>query len=1073
MGDVAGAGISSLHCVISTVTSSGWAGADLKKFFEDYFAHLRRTSLDEKTEHTDRGALETLLQAIAAKQNRNNRVVHEPGRQGDKGAPDFKVMQSAQIVGYVENKKIDDDLLRVAKGEQIARYSKLSGNILLTDYLQFILIENGKIAERATLAYSTDLIGRTGLADSRIAEVQGLIEKFFSVAPTGIGRSQQLALALAARSRLLRDFLGEELLRQGRDHTEGRLFGLFQVFRDQIFHELTTAEFADAFAQMLGYGLFLARLNSGSQAVTLQNARQFVPGAFSLIRELVDFIGVLDQSEYRDVRWVVEEVLSIVNGLDLAAIHQDLSFRNRKATRGVRAGSEEEHRLFERDPFIYFYEDFLKHYDKETRKGRGVYYTPPPVVNFIVRAIDDILKDTFQLPDGLADNRNVTVLDFACGTGTFLLEVFQQVFANIGGPEAGRADPMVRQHFLRNMFGFEYLIAPYTIAHLKLSQYLQDQGHPLQGDERLRVYLTNTLEPVQPQRNFLLPAVSAEVEAAQRVKDRNILVITGNPPYSGESRNKGDWIARAISGYKFTVETDAEGNEFKQPLGERNPKWLNDDYVKFIRFAQLKMDAAEEGIVGIITNHSWLDNPTFRGMRQSLMRSFEQIYVFDLHGSGKKKERAPDGSKDENVFDIEQGVAISVFVKRKGIERGVWRGDLWGRRLDKYSWLANGSLRAAARTLIEPAAPHYLIAHQEAALRTEYEVGAAIPEIFVEGGTGIITKRDSLAIQYSEDEIWSVVREFSSLSVSDARERFSLPDDVRDWKVADAQADVLLDGPDRRMIKRILYRPFDDRFTYYTGRSRGFLGWPVERLNRHFGGGNVALITSRLTKGETFRHVQVTDKMNEVIVMSSITSNNGFTYPLRLHSDTGAGSENLSTKFRAFIDAKYSHHYSPEEILGYIYAILHAPAYRRRYAEFLRIDFPRIPFADSQADFDALSAHGWSLVEAHLLRRYPRRRLADFHGKGTQVVEFVRYAEADNTVAINDTQRFGPVPKDVWNLHIGGYQVLEKYLKSRKGRVLSLDEINHVSAVADSLAFTIEQMAKIDGAYKRAFPDAG
>lgn len=522
----------------------------MKLLLERYFDALRKTSLDEKTEHTDRGALEALLQALALQQNRHNRVVHEPGRQCDKGAPDFKIMQASQIVGYVENKRIDDDLVRVAKSEQIARYSKLSGNILLTDYLQFVWIKDGKVAQRAMLGYSTELMGRGGPTEPRVAEVTALLDGFFSVPPIGIGRSRQLALALAARSRLLRDFLGDELLRQAREHTEGRLFGLFQVFRDQVFHELTTAEFADAFAQMLAYGLFLARLNA-TQDVTLQNARQFVPGSFSLIRELVDFLGVLDQPEYRDVRWVVEEVLSIVNGLDLAAIHQDLSFRNRKAGRGVRAGSEEEHRLFERDPFIYFYEDFLKAYDKDTRKGRGVYYTPPPVVNFIVRAIDDILKDTFGLPDGLADSRNVTVLDFACGTGTFLLEVFQQVFANIGGPEAGRADPMVRQHFLRNMFGFEYLIAPYTIAHLKLSQYLRDQGHPLQGNERLQVYLTNTLEPVQPQRNLLLPAVSAEVEAAQRVKDQPILVITGNPPYSARSKNKGTWIKAQVKAYEI------------------------------------------------------------------------------------------------------------------------------------------------------------------------------------------------------------------------------------------------------------------------------------------------------------------------------------------------------------------------------------------------------------------------------------------------------------------------------------------------------------------------------------------
>jgi predicted helicase len=404
-----------------------------------------------------------------------------------------------------------------------------------------------------------------------------------------------------------------------------------------------------------------------------------------------------------------------VNALDLPAIHNDLSFKHRRAiSRRVRARDEEEHRLFERDPFIYFYEDFLAKYDAKMKKSRGVYYTPPPVVNFIVRAIDDILKDTFGITDGLADHQRVTVLDFACGTGTFLLEVFQQIFENIGGADSGKANLIVRDHMLRNVYGFEYLIAPYTIAHLKLSQYLADRGHPLAIGERLQVFLTNTLEPVEPLKNLLLPAVSREVEEAQKVKEKPILVITGNPPYSGHSKNKGDWTTASIGEYKFTWEKNAAGLDEKKPLGEKNPKWLQDDYVKFIRFAQMKMDGftyktkaldgkpiehsvpgVERGIVGVITNHSWLDNPTFRGMRQSLMRSFEQIYVLDLHGNAKK-ERSPDGSNDQNVFDIEQGVAVSLFVKSPGLERGVWRGDLWGKRLTKYARLAEEALRTVA-----------------------------------------------------------------------------------------------------------------------------------------------------------------------------------------------------------------------------------------------------------------------------------------------------------------------------------------------------------------------------------------
>ena len=453
---------------------------------------------------------------------------------------------------------------------------------------------------------------------------------------------------------------------------------------------------------MLAYGLFLARLNSETRTVSRCTTRgNTCPAPSASSANWSHFLDELHEAEYGDIRWVVEEVLSIVNGLDLAAIHEDLSFRHRKAiSRKVRAADEEEHRLFERDPFIYFYEDYLKAYDPAMRKGRGVYYTPPPIVNFIVRAVDDILKESFGIRDGLADHKRVTVLDFACGTGTFLLEVFERIFDNIGGPDAGRAEPIVREHFLRNIFGFEYLIAPYTIAHLKLSQYLKDQKHPLKDDERLQIFLTNTLEPVAPQANFLLPAISAEVESAQAIKEKPILVITGNPPYSGHSKNKGPWITAQIAKYR-------EG--FPELSKPAQGKWLQDDYVKFIRFAQMKMDGGEyefindrgdvesismvgidQGIVAVITNHSYLDNPTFKGMRKSLMATFNQIYILDLHGSAKKKNLAHLG-KDENVFDIEQGVAIGILVKQPDLRRAVWHADLWGSRIEKYHSAADGT----------------------------------------------------------------------------------------------------------------------------------------------------------------------------------------------------------------------------------------------------------------------------------------------------------------------------------------------------------------------------------------------
>ena len=748
-----------------------------------------------------------------------------------------------------------------------------------------------------------------------------------------------------------------------------------------------------------------------------------------------------------------------MNGLDLAAIHEDLSFRQRKAiSRTVRADDEEEHRLFERDPFIYFYEDFLREYDPAMRKGRGVYYTPPPIVNFIVRAVDDTLKDTFVIPDGLADRKRVTVLDFACGTGTFLLEVFGRIFDNIGGSKAGKADLVVREHILKNLFGFEYLIAPYTIAHLKLSQYLKDEGHPLGVGERLQVFLTNTLEPVEPQANLLLPAITAEVEAAQRVKDRDILVVVGNPPYSGHSKNKGAWITASIAAYR-------EG--FPELSKPAQGKWLQDDYVKFIRFAQMKMDAVDEGVVGIITNHSWLDNPTFKGMRKSLMETFDQIRIIDLHGNAKKKERSPDGSKDENVFDIEQGVAITLLVKGTGAERGVWHADLWGSRLSKYQLAAERTLLTVPWMRLAPREPDWILRPQDIAIADEYRQFKGVPEIFGRLGDpapGFVTTQDEFAISFTRLEAKQKIQTLlATKDEQEARRHFRLCSQEQ-WSYSRAKLE-LPDVDLNASLTEVTYRPFDSRWTLW---NRNVTVHRRERTMRWMQKPNLALLTSRSNKSPDQDQFFISSLPSETKAAESTIQS--YAFPLYVEDS----KESFSPDFRSFLDARYDHHYTPEEVLGYIYAVLYASAYRSRYSEFLRIDFPRIPFPEDAEAFECLSEFGWALVQAHLLRDLPRRKLAEYHGRGGHEVEFVRYSPADGgSVAISAGRSFGPVPEAVWNFHIGGYQVLDKYLKSRRGRTLSLDEIEHVGKVADSLAFTIDQMARIDDAYRAAFPDGG
>ena len=727
--------------------------------FTAYFNAIKSLDAAEATEHTLRGALENLLNAIAAAESPNVTIIHEPKRDKTKlGAPDFKIKLNETILGYLETKPIGENLDTVLQSAQIAKYKRLSGNLILTDYLEWLWLRDGRIIKRETLCYPSDAGNRKARLDPDKAEkVATLIADFLSVPPDKLGNTNTLSRALAVRCHDLRDFLLEELERQEKEHQEGRLYGLYAVFKKEVFQELALKEFADAFAQTLGYGLFLAKLNAGElTAVTLGNAKRHIPTNFALLRELVNFLDELDQDEYRGIRWLVEEILSIMNALDLTAIHEDLAFTKRQSRQS--APTEDERLLFAKDPYVYFYEDFLKAYDKDTRKGRGVYYTPPPVVNFIVRAVNDILKDTFGISNGLADRKRVTVLDFATGTGTFLLEVLQQIFETVS--EGIRAQ-IVKEHVLKNLYGFEYLIAPYTVAHLKLSQFLNDKGYAMQPGERLNIYLTNTLEPIEPQRNLLLPALSREVEAAQAIKDKPILVITGNPPYSGHSKNKGKWITDLIDTYK-----QVDG----KPLGEKNPKWLQDDYVKFIRFAQWKMEQVEEGVVGIITNHSFLDNPTFRGMRQSLMHTFNRMYLMDLHGNTKKKERTPEGGKDENVFDIEQGVAISLLVKKKGLSPAVYHADLWGNRQGKYRALLETEKDAVEwhGTAFRLTPFHLFIPHN-GALRGGIRTGLAGERDFLRERYWLQTHRDHFAIAYEKSDIEQRVKDMLDKSLKDTR----------------------------------------------------------------------------------------------------------------------------------------------------------------------------------------------------------------------------------------------------------------------------------------------------------------
>ncbi len=999
--------------------------------FDTYFKSLQSHKIDDITEHSHRPALKDLMQNMAGPKIN---ILHEPKREGKFGSPDFKVTATESIIGYIENKKIEENLDKTIKSDQVKKYQSLSDNILLTNYIDWVWIKDGNVQKRETLCFLTDIENKRAKLDPVKAEaVEKLIKAFFSQAPKEIGDAKKLAAALAVRAKLLKDFLLHELMKQEKEHTEGRLYQLYETFKSFIFHELTVTEFADAFAQNLVYGLFLAKLNADIQTINLYNAKRFIPSSFDLIRELVNFLDELDNEEYQETRWIVEEVLTILNNLDLAAIQDTLSFNKKH---------KDKDGFIVNDPYVYFYEDFLAAYDKALRKAKGVYYTPPPVVNFIVRAIDDILVDTFKIKDGLADRNKVTLLDFATGTGTFLVEVLQQIFEKLP-KDSGKKDLLIKEHVLKNLFGFEYLIAPYTIAHLKLSQFIKDNGYELKGKERFQIYLTNTLEPIPSQIKIpLLPALTEESKQAQSVKDKPILVVTGNPPYSYESKNPSQifryedkvtssglkkvktkqitWIGGKINDYKFV-----DGRKIQ----ERNLKGLQDDYVKFIRFAQDKMEMVEEGIVGIITNHRFLTNPTFRGMRQSLMKTFDQMYFIDLHGSNKPKEYSPDGSNDANVFDIEQGVAISLFIKKKGLIKKVYHTDFWGSRVNKYKRTLEDKIGNIEWTDVKATAPFYLFTPQNEVLKLQYESGISISEIFKVNNVGVVTSDDKTLRDFDPNFLMQKVKKKHLVS-------------------------------DYNFIKNFCCSPFDQRFIYYNTE---LIDRPRENIMKHLVPYNFALVVSKQVKND-FKHIFVTNGITAKNFLDTAGSfGAGSLFPINVVVGNSQ-IENFNLSFRKIIDNVYDQ-VSSMELVGYIYSILHSSTYRKKYSEFLKTDFPRIHFVKDKRIFLELSLLGNELINAHLLKKKDYRNIyGDFIGKGNNIIENANFVTKTSSgkIFINKTQYFDNVSVDVYNFFIGGYQVLDKYLKDRKGKELTADEVDNVEHTVKALAFTIEQMNKID-----------
>ena len=730
------------------------------------------------------------------------------------------------------------------------------------------------------------------------------------------------------------------------------------------------------------------------------------------------------------------------------------------------------------DPVIHFYETFLKKYNPDLRFQRGVFYTPPQVISYIVRSVDSLLKTELNRPDGLADN-NTLILDPATGTGGFLLTVLDRIKAYITETYGtGEWTQYINAALIKRVFGFELLVAPYTIAHLKLNLFLQAQGWRV--DERLGIYLTNTLEQpdeMQPSIPFA-GFISDEANAALSVKrDKPLLVILGNPPYRRHSANPSrigknlTFIGQLIEDYK---QVDGE------LLGEDTSKALQDDYVKFIRWAQWRIDKNGEGIIGYIVNNNFLDAPTVRGMRQRLLESFNVIYLLNLHGSIIKPEAVPEGKKDQNVFDIEVGVTILLCVKGRNnpAPAKVYHTDRWGVREEKNNILSETDVQSTKWCELKPTSPHYLFVPQATDYSAEYEKGCKITDIFQTSSIGIVTARDKLTIHRTPEKVRETVSDFVSLSEDEARKKYNLRKDTRDWKVHLAQADLRNHTSAQQHVKPINYRPFDTHWTYYTGQSKGFHCMPRPKNMPHLLAENIALCVCRIVKSPAWQHALITNEITENCYISNTTSESGHVFPLYLYPNPAEMeiSTELSLNFKPAFLAETSEALglpqtapfnlpegvSPEEILAYIYAVLYSPAYRKRYYEFLKYDFPRIPLPQDIDQFRTLATLGQRLIDWHLLKDVQIPTRHRFEGEGDGVIERIRYE--NGKVWINPTQYFTDVPEKVWEYEIGAYQVCEKWLKDRKGEELHHANMRQYRAILVAIAETLAVMDDIDAA---------
>lgn len=1034
----------------------------MKELLEQYLSNIIKTSnKGDAREESYYAQLARFIKLYADNQNIKDIDITILPRQTEGGNPDFRIWDGKNhVTGYIEAKTPSTtNLDYIEDTEQLKRYRTTFPNVILTNFYEFRLYRYNELIAQTTI--TRPLVANALRAAPPIENVQEftkLFGKFFSFSLPKVTNAEDLAVELAKRTRFLRDEVIAVELKEGEGEGHRQIHGFYEAFKKYLISTLTEEQFADLYAQTITYGLFAARTRAKGE-FNRRVAVDYIPQTIGILRDVFRFISLEDPPISLQI--IVEDIAEILNVTDVNKILHDY----------YQAGKG-------KDPIIHFYETFLKNYDPEIRQRRGVYYTPEAVVGYIVRSIHSLLKSRFGLSDGLA-SEEVKLLDPAGGTLTFPAEAIRlaaQEYTEKYGK--GGLHRWIKEHILENYYAFELMMAPYAIGHLKMGFIFDELGYKFADDDRFKLFLTNTLEMEEIER-IEMPfyrSLSEESRAAGKVKKTQpVLVILGNPPYSGMSANFNNWTEKLLKedvggaqGY-YTIDG--------QRLNERNPKWLQDDYVKFLRFAQWKIQTSGYGIVGMITNHSYLDNPTFRGMRQSLMKTFDEIYILDLHGNSLKKEKAPDGGKDENVFDIRQGVAIALFIKNKKPKRSrVFHHELYGLRDSKYEWLSENQFAEKNYQQLTPQSPYYFLVKRNTENIRQYLGWKQINEIFPVNSVGVVTSRDKFVIDINKGALKNRIMQFRSLSQPDeiVAQTYELKD-KSSWSIHEARKQIRNIDDWGSYIKEILYRPFDKHYIFYHPSL-------IERMRpevmRHMLQENIGLTIGRAG------HVVGTEKpwnltfISENIIDFNLYYRGGeLIFPLYIYPDadkkdffdSGNADKQPNIPDALFLKLKsrYGQKLSPEDILYYIYGVFYSNIYRETYAEFLKIDFPRVPFTADYNLFKEMGKKGKELADLHLMKSsLLDRPIARYQGSGdNHRIEKIVYDEKEHRIYINKDKYFEGVAPEVWNYYIGGYQVLNKYLKDRKKDKRNMDDAPHYCRIVTALSKTIEIQKQIDEIY--------